>query len=440
MRRSLVVGLMFSGVLLGWSGPLRAQGASGADQYKIAKMLSDAYDAVRHYYYDPTFHGVDLDARYREYTEKVKTTASLNAGLALVADFLNGLHDSHTYFSPPARPYKIDYGYRVMAIGDQTFVTRVRPETDASGKVKAGDQLVALNGRPLTRENLASAEYTFNILEPQPSTRLTLRSPTGTDREVVVQTKVVPGRQFRDLSLFGADPAGELSDLIKEQEAQDFIYRQQVAELGDVMIWKMPTFVIENSEIDKIFSIARRHQALILDLRGNPGGLIDAMRRVVGNLIDHDVTIAEEVMRKDRTKLVAKTRGNVFTGKVVVLVDSASASSAELLARVIQLEHRGVVVGDRSAGDVMVTQFHAYDQGGTIVILYNFAVTAANLIMGDGKSLEGVGVTPDTLALPTAMDLAAGRDPVLAQAAASVGLSLTPVAAGLLFPFEWTPF
>ena len=215
----------------------------------------------------------------------------------------------------------------------------------------------------------------------------------------------------------------------------------RIAELGDVMIWKMPVFLVDNSEIDKVFSIAARHRTLILDLRDNPGGLIEAMRRMVSNLVDHDVTIADEITRNGRSRIIAKTRGHaVFTGQLIVLIDSGSASSAELLARVVQLEQRGVVLGDRSAGDVMETQFFPFASGRDVQIHYQFAVTHANLLMTDGHSLEGTGVTPDTLALPTAADLASGRDPVLSQAAALGGLVLTPVAAGLLFPFEWIPF
>lgn len=136
--------------------------------------------------------------------------------------------------------------------------------------------------------------------------------------------------------------------------------------------------------------------------------------------------------------MIAKTRGDGgFKGKLVVLVDSESASCSEWLARVVQLEKRGVVLGDRTSGKVMRSRFYKHEMGLDTVVVYGTSVTDADVVLSDGNSLEGAGVTPNLVLLPKAADLRAHQDPVLSGAASLLGVKLDPVEAGKLFPFKW---
>ncbi|MGA9885818.1 MAG: S41 family peptidase [Candidatus Acidiferrales bacterium] len=410
-----------------------------SDQDEVQGMLKDAHEAVKKYYYDPKFHGIDLDARYRQYQDRVKTGPNLNEGMRMVAAFLSGLNDSHTFFMPPQRPYKWDYGFRIRLIGNTGYISRLRPNTDAANKLQPGDQVLAFDTYSVNRTDFQALSYAFNALMPQPKVQLDVRDPDGTARRVFVNTKFQQGKNVLDFTAQGGGI--DVWKYIQGEEDADQLVRQRHVEMDGIMIWKMPEFVLETDQVDHLFDIARKQKTLILDLRENPGGSEDTLTRMVGDVMDHDVTIGDRVGRRHLKPLEAKSAGGrVFTGKLIVLADSESASAAELFARVIQLEHRGIVLGDKTSGSVMEAREYGYEQGLETVISYGFSVTEADLIMKDGNSLEHVGVTPDEEIVPTAQDLAAGRDPVLARAVAIAGGTLDAESAGKLFPFEWAQF
>jgi C-terminal processing protease CtpA/Prc len=164
---------------------------------------------------------------------------------------------------------------------------------------------------------------------------------------------------------------------------------------------------------------------------------VKALEQVVGRLFDRDVKIADLKGRKSMPPMQAKKSRRPFGGRIVALVDSRSGSAAELLARILQLQKRGTVLGDRSSGSVMQSYLFEGQMGVDRVVFYGASITNADVVMSDGASLEHAGVVPDETIVPTAEDLAAGRDPVLSRAVALLGLELSPAAAGKLFPIEW---
>jgi C-terminal processing protease CtpA/Prc len=401
---------------------------------QVAEILKEANDNIRRHYFDPNFQGVNIDARYEQFRARVDNIHNLGEGMRLVAAFLSGLHDSHTFFVAPERIDTYEYGYELKLIGNSCFIAQIRPHTDAEAKLKIGDQVVTLNGFNVNRTDFVDLNYSLHSLAPQTATQLQLKSPSGELRTVVVNTTIVKGAPLQDYT-HGWDLGGE----IRHEEDLDHVHRARLEESGDLAIWKLQRFDLDLDQVWSVFGKIRRHKTLILDLRGNHGGYTDSLGYVAGSLIDHDIKIADRQGKNSTKPVLAKHAPSPFAGQLIVLIDSDSASAAELLARVVQLEKRGTVIGDRSSGAVMESKRYGAVQGTDTQFAYGFSITDANLIMGDGKSLEKVGVVPDKVMLPTAADLAEGKDPVLAYAAETAGVKLDPVAAGKLFPYEWVP-
>jgi carboxyl-terminal processing protease len=434
-----VAPLLAATIVAGVLAPVaQCQQMANLDRDRVLDMLEVVSKDVRKHYYDPEFHGINWDSRVSEARNKIKAQTNLGMAFANLAWALDGLDDSHTFFLPPQRPVKHTYGFETTMVGDKCFVTRVRPGSDAEAKgVKPGDEVLAIEGYAPNREIMWKMDYRFRVLRPQPDLKLALRNPAGQQREVVVTAKIVELKRVTDLT--ASNDAMDLWNLVRESETEEHRMRIRSNPVGDdVLVAKVPRFFFDQSEVDGLIDKARKHHALILDLRDNPGGAIETLKYLLGGLFDHEIKIGDRNGRKELRPEVAKSRGrNVFAGKLIVLVDSQSASASELFARIVQLEKRGIVIGDRSSGSVMEAKHYDYHLGSDIVVFFGASITESDLIMADGKSLEHNGVTPDELNLPSAADLAAGRDPVLAYAAASLGAKLTPEDAGKMFPFEW---
>jgi carboxyl-terminal processing protease len=411
-----------------------AQTITSYQRGQAQEMLQQLADDVKKNYYDPKLNGLDWDATVREAKEKIDKADSMNRALSAIASALNSFNDTHTFFLPPSRPYVLAYGFHMRMIGNRCYVMRVRPGTDAEKKgVKPGDEVLSVNGYAPTRQNFWQMQYVFNTLRPQPELELDLRSPEGAERKLDVEAKMRQLTAIRDLTT-----SEGIADYYRQMENQEHADRIRYIEKGhDLMIVQFPAFEFSFEQIDSVIGKMRDHNAVILDLRGNPGGYEDTLKALLSGVLEDKMKIFDRVTRKTTKPVESDTFKNGFSGKLVVLVDSRSASCSELFARVIQLEKRGTVIGDLSAGAVMEARHFGHEQGTETVAFYGASITEANLIMTDGKSLEHVGVTPDTLALPTAADLASGLDPVMAKAAESLGVQLSAEEAGKFFPYEW---
>ena len=415
------------------------QPISSFERGRALDMLSAVSNDVKKHYYDPKFHGVDFEAKVAEAKQQIEKSTSFNMAMSHIAAALDTLNDSHTFFLPPEHSYRHTYGMQYQIIGNRCFVTQVRPQSDAAAKgVKPGDEILEINGYAVDRDDLWKIQYVFTALRPQPGLRLTLQDPTGAQRKVDVAAKIRETKRVTDLT--GEGGASDIWDLVRQEETEEHLMRARSVEYGDkVTVIKVPEFSFTALEVEGMLSKAHRHDNLILDLRGNPGGAVDTLRYMVGGMFDKEIKIADRVGRKNSKPEVAKPMHNPYLGKLVVLVDARSASAAELFARIIQLEKRGVVMGDKTEGAVMEAKHYEERAGTDTVVFYGASITEWDLVMTDGKSLEHVGVTPDELLLPSANAIANGRDAILAHAVESLGVKITSEEAGKAFPYEWPP-
>jgi C-terminal processing protease CtpA/Prc len=415
--------------------PLVAQQLDGFERGRAQRMLSVLKDELKKNYYDPNFHGMDVDARFKLADEKIKQATTLNQAFGIIAQAFLDLNDSHTTFRPPPRPVSVEYGWRSQAIGDQCYVVAVKPGSDAAAKgLKPGDLILSVDGFKPTRKELWKMNYYYYGLSPRPGMRLVVQSPGQPPKQLDIAAKVKQGKRVVD---FGNDI--DVNDYLRQME--NSVMRHRFQKQGGVVVWKMPSFFFAPEQVDSIMNDhVKGSSALIMDLRGNPGGTVVTLERLTSYFFDREVKIADLKGRKEMKPVVGKKRAAPFMGKLVVLVDSDSASCSELFARLAQLEKRGVVIGDQSAGAVMQSRTHWQEMGDNTVITYGASITNADFIMSDGKSLERVGVTPDELLKPTAEDLASNRDPVLARAFDLLGVKIDAARAGAMFPFEWEKF
>lgn len=146
-------------------------------------------------------------------------------------------------------------------------------------------------------------------------------------------------------------------------------------------------------------------QSWIIDLRGNPGGNLIAVARVGGYFMDQrPIGIAVD-RNGQREALFAEQRPFRVQAPIVVLIDNGSGSGAELLAAAFKEYQLGVLVGEKTSGNVGIAGTRQLPDGSTI------QVTVRRLLSASGAQLDRVGVQPDETVGLKVQDLENGRDP-----------------------------
>lgn len=136
--------------------------------------------------------------------------------------------------------------------------------------------------------------------------------------------------------------------------------------------------------------VAQGAPGIVLDLRGNPGGLLNEAVNVASVFIEEGSVV--EVKDRENPRRAYRAKGDALEGiPLVVLVNKGSASASEIVAGAIQDAERGTLVGERTFGKGTVQNIHRLDAGGGV------KYTSAEYFTPSGDSIEDVGVKPDRL-------------------------------------------
>ena len=158
---------------------------------------------------------------------------------------------------------------------------------------------------------------------------------------------------------------------------------------------------------------ADKASGFIIDLRGNPGGIGGMAMGAAGWFTSQQgLKLGTMTMRGATINFAVFPRPNATAAPLAILVDGCSASTSEIFAGGMQDVKRARIFGSRTAGAALPSMFSRLPNGD------GFQYIVANYVSENGKPLEGLGVAPDEVVVPTQEDLLAGKDPVLNRAVA----------------------
>ncbi|HWW74753.1 MAG TPA: S41 family peptidase [Pyrinomonadaceae bacterium] len=378
-----------------------------------AEIFEQVWKTIDEEYYDPNFRGVDWRAvgeRYRPLAAAARTDAEFYGVFELM---LAELRDGHTAFVPPPPPgtkaEEGGHGHLGVKLGDvegRVAVVEVEPGSKAESLgVRAGQLLREVNGRPV-EEHVAFLRSKIAGSSTERLFRLKLLSA------LLYGGFLAKPRTLGLTDFDGRQFTVELAEEAGRAETPNLTSRRLESGAGYVRFgsWTRPV----QEEFRKALAALKDAPGLVIDLRGNGGGEARVVQEVGGNFFARPAYYGAFRARDGALqKYYTLPAPNPYGGRVVVLVDEASASASEGFTAFMRESGRARVVGRQTAGSVLNRGGRREFKGGSQLFF-----STRTFLTPRGRELEGVGVAPDVEAPLALADLRAGRDAALEAAVA----------------------
>jgi len=318
---------------------------------------------------------------------------------------LASLHDSHTYFLDPAslrenrrqlfgNPGFTGIGVTIIQRKDPSgaawiFVEDVFPGSPAQGAgLRRFDKILQVDGKSLENVNVLDASQV-------------IRGPSGSTASLVIQR----AGQTLNLSVVRAP--------IRVPPVEGEFVRPGVAYLKIFEFSQGAGRKLRQTITD--LQSQQPIRSVILDLRGNPGGLI-VEAASVGGVFFAPGTVLSRIVERGQDPSQLRTAGVPLLPKtpLAVLVDGGSASASEILTGAFKDYQRATIVGEKTAGALGGSVTVGLPEGG-------MSVTVERIFSPNNTQIEGVGITPDVSVVLTTADMEHGQDTQLSAALHAVG-------------------
>jgi len=322
---------------------------------------------------------------------------------AAINGLLNSLNDSGTYYVDPDT-YKVNVlpsgtfegiGATISQQGNEIVVVAPIPNTPAEAAgIKSGDVILAVDGE-------STEGWTTE------KTVLKIRGPKGT--QVIVRIKHDETGLEEDLHITRAPINIESVSTLAPAQGFKNSAGQDVSGIGYIRIREFTARTPGELEDAIKQQQANGVKAIVLDVRGNPGGLLNAVVSVADMFLDKGTILTQR--NKDGREQNFTARTGVSTSiPIVLLQNKFSASAAEVLAGALQDNGRATVVGEVSFGKATVNIARELKDGGAIF------VSIAQWLTPNGALIDKIGVRPDVEVVPTDEDIDLRRDPQFTRA------------------------